>query len=119
MQSALAVKDPAYLDQMKVYMVDNNELTTLDPSKTCGDQNVKSGGHVLFTRVPKESLNVDRYSIVLRLLRESSGGFQHQPMGSPPTNKPNLMSGNMKIPGSLPGINTKGGVQMNTGLDKN
>ena len=70
MQSALAVKDPAYLDQMKVYMVDNNEFTTLDPSKTCGDQSVKSGGHVLFTRAPKESLNVDRYSIVARLHRE-------------------------------------------------
>ena len=39
-------------------------------------------------------------------------------MGSP-TNKPNVMGGNMKIPGALPGINTKGGVQMNTGLDKN
>jgi len=71
MMTSLSVKDPAYLDQLKIYMLENNEFSTLDISKTCGDQNVKSGAHLLFTRAPKESLNAEKYSLDHR----QSGGY--------------------------------------------
>ena len=75
MTSSLAVKDPAYVDQMKIYMLENNEFGSLDLMKTCGEQNVKSGGHLLFTRAPKETLSMERYSPEGRLRRGESGGF--------------------------------------------
>ena len=75
MLTGLAVKDITYVDQMKIYMLENSEFTPLDISKTCGEQNVKSGGHLLFTRAPKESLSMERYSPEGRLRRGESGGF--------------------------------------------
>ena len=66
MQSSLAVKDAALIDQMKIYLLENSEFTTLDNTKTCSDQNVKAGGHLLFTRTAKEALVAEKYSFGAR-----------------------------------------------------
>ena len=43
MQINFSLKDPTLIESMKIYALDNNEITTLDLTKTCTEQNVKSG----------------------------------------------------------------------------
>jgi hypothetical protein len=63
MQINFSLKDPTVIESMKIYALDNNEITTLDLTKTCTEQNVKSGAQLIFTRALQETMTVDRYSL--------------------------------------------------------
>ena len=42
MQINFSLKDPTLIESMKIYALDNGDITTLDLTKTCNEQNVKS-----------------------------------------------------------------------------
>lgn len=92
---------------MRPYLLKENEFLALDNLKTVGEQNVKSGSLLLFTRTSQERLDPDKYQPEGRP-RRSEQGFQHPPIGSP-TNKPQ----------TLPSLNTKTGIPMQSGFNKN
>ena len=76
MSSGLAVKDHNMIDQLRLYYLENNMFTPVNPQMQIGEQKfIKPGGHLLFTRVPKETLNYDRYTDKGRRNDSQTGGF--------------------------------------------
>ena len=61
MVSGLAVKDHTLIDQLRPYCLENNIFTMLNPQKIPGEQGIKPGSHLLFTRAAKETLDPMKY----------------------------------------------------------
>ena len=61
MVSGLAVKDHTLIDQLRCYCLESNVFTQLNPTKIPGEQAIKPGAHLLFTRAPKETLDPNKY----------------------------------------------------------